>query len=145
MRRHHRHDGERGVLCRAHDAEHLGNPKVQKLRLALGRDQNVLRLDIPVDHVGFVSALHGGADLLEQPQPRVDRELVQIAILADRLPGDVLHHEIGQPVGSRAGVEYFRDIVMVQALENTALIVEAPQDALRIHAPLDQLDRKLLA
>jgi hypothetical protein len=34
---------------------------------------------------------------------------------------------------------------MVQALENTALIIEAPQDAIRIHAPLDQLDRKLVA
>ena len=145
VRRHHRNDGQRGVLCRARDIEHLGNPEIQQLRFTVGSHQDVFRLDIAVHDMRFVGALHRGTDFLKQPQARFDGELVEIAILADGQAGDVLHHKVGQPLGGGAGVQYLGDIGMVECFENPPFVMKSPQHAVRIHAAFDQLDRQLFA
>ena len=63
----------------------------------------------------------------------VDGELVRVAILADGLPGDMLHDEVGKALGRCARFEQRGDIVVVQRLEDPALVVKPAQN--RIACP----------
>ena len=38
--------------------------------------------------------------------------------------GDILHDEVGQPLGRGAGIEYLGDVGMVQGLENAAFVMK---------------------
>ena len=84
-----------------------------------------------------------GAHLAKELQPPGDVERVLVAILVDRQPLDVLHDEVRQAVLGRAAVEQPRDVRVIEASEDLALVAEAAQHRLRIHAALDELDRDL--
>jgi hypothetical protein len=68
-----------------------------------------------------------------------------IAVNIDRTALDVLHHEVRQSIGGRAGVEEARDVRVVQICEDLHLVSEAPPDNVAAETGLDQLDRDLLS
>ena len=88
----------------------------------------------------LVRILDGGADRPEEPQPLGGRQSLVVAVAVNGLPLDVLHHEVGQPLVGRAAVEQAGDVRVVQGGEYLALISEAAQHLLRVHATLDELD-----
>ena len=53
----------------------------------------------------LMGVLHGGANDTKELQPRLNRQVVMIAILINRLAFDVLHYEIGQAFFGRAAVK----------------------------------------
>ena len=61
-----------------------------------------------------------GADLAEELQPLGDVERSAVAVLVDRLPFDVLHHEVRQAVLGRAAVEQARDVRVIEARRGSA-------------------------
>ncbi len=98
-----------------------------------------------MDDPFLVRVLHGRADLAKQRQPGGDVESVGVAILGDRDALDQLHDEEGPAVGGRAGVQHAGNIRMLHERQGLALRLEAGQNAARVHAPLDQLQRHLAA
>ena len=90
--------------------EELGDAEVEKLRRAVRPNEDVARLQIAMDHEILVREVHRLADLAKEVEPIGDRQLRAIAILVDRLPLDVFHDEVGQPVRRGSAVEQFRDV-----------------------------------
>ena len=135
--------GEERLLSQA-GAGRLGDAEVDDLRNrpAVGaRDQHVRRLEVAVNHTLMVRMLHGLAHLPEQSQPLVDRKLVAIAVIRDRLAAHQLHHEI-EPAGlGRARVEDPGDVRMLHQRQGLPLGLEARDHLPRVHAQLDDLQR----
>ena len=81
------------------------------------------------------------AHLAKELQPLGDGQRLAVAVLVDRLPLDVLHHEIRQAVVGRVAIEQARDVRVVEAREDLPLVAEVTQHGVGIHAALDELDR----
>ena len=94
-----------------------------------------------MDDEVLVRVLDGGADVEEQPQPRVDPEPVRVAVGGDRLTVDVLHHEVRQLAVGHAAVEELRDVRMAQRREDLPLGDESPLDLPVVEAAADDFDR----
>ncbi len=124
--------------------EQLGDPEVQELGRGLGDHEHVRRLDVAVDDQVLVRVLHGGADVTKELEARRGVEPVRVAVVDDRLPLDVLHREVRPAVRRAATVEQARDERMLEAGENLALVPEAADDAVGVHAALEHLDRDAL-
>ena len=77
--------------------EQLGDAEIEELRRALGRDEDVSRLDVPVDDQVMVGVLHGRTHLPKQRSrslQRQHRRSSQYALIA--IAVDVLHDEVRQ-------------------------------------------------
>ena len=62
-------------------------------------------------------------------------------MLGDRQSVDVLHHEVRPSLGRRPGVEHPGDVRMIHERQRLALLLEAGDDRLGVHALLDDLER----
>ena len=125
--------------------DQLGDPEVDELGHPVGRDQDVARLQVAVDHRVLVGELDRAADLAEEPQPRGDIQPTAVAILVDPLAVDVLHHEVRPAVLGRPGVEQPGDVGMLAERGlDVDLGVEPSHDRVAVHPALDQLDGDLL-
>jgi hypothetical protein len=125
--------------------QQLGDPEVEQLGHAVGRDQDVARLEVAVDHEIRVSELHGAAHLSEQSQARVDREPAPVTEQIQRLARHVLHDHIGQVVVAGAAVEQPSDVGVLEVGQDLPFHQEPPPDLGVVGASADQLDRDLLA
>src|SRR3970282_1264848 len=122
--------------------EELGNAKVEQLGLALGRDQDVARLEVAVYHLVPVRVLYRGTDIEEEAQPRIDRQALLIAIPIDRRAFDVLHHEIQTAVRRDAAVDQRGNVRMLEAGQGLAVLEETtPQVCVATRTASHQLDR----
>jgi hypothetical protein len=81
-----------------------------------------------------------GTSLAEKFQSLRDRKSMLLAILVDRKPFDVLHHEIRQPVLGGAPVEQTGNIGVIEAGKYLPLITEVMKHRIGIHTALDQLN-----
>ena len=97
-----------------------------------------------MDDQVLVGVLHRRADLHEHLQSRGRVQVARLAVLVDRLPFDELHGEVGQAVGRGAAVEQSADVGMVEAGENLALVAEAADDRVGVHAALEDFERHAL-
>jgi hypothetical protein len=122
----------------------LGDPEIQQFGHALRGHQDIARLQIAVNDQPLVCVLDRRAHLQEQPHPLIDIEVLAIAVRVDRLAGDELHDEVRQPRLGRAAVQQPRDIRMIEAREDLALVAESLHDVRRVVARSDQLDGNLL-
>ena len=93
-----------------------------------------------MDDQVLVGEVDGRADLPEELEPLVGRQLPLVAILVDRLPLDILHDEVGTAILGGAAVEQLGDVRMVQVSEDLALGAEAADDLVRVHAAPDELE-----
>src|SRR5687768_13626922 len=64
-----------------------------------------------------------------------------IAITVERLPLDVLHHEVGQTVLGGAAVEQAADVRMIECRQDLSFFAKPAEDEVSVHPALDQLDR----
>jgi len=71
-----------------------------------------------VDNSLLVRVLDGVADLHEQVQPLLGREVVLVAVVGDALAPHQLHDEIGSPRLRRPAIEHFGDVGMSAADTN---------------------------
>ena len=126
------------LIGRFRDAKvnHLGH------RFAiLERDQDVRRFDIAVDNALLVRVLQGMADLDEEVEPLLGREMILVAVVGDLDPPHQFHDEVGPAGVGRARIQNPGDIRMVHEGQRLPLGLEAGDDSLGVHAQLDNLER----
>ena len=92
-----------------------------------------------------VGELYGGAHLAKQTETKYRRKISGVTELVNGLAGNVLHHEIRQPVVGHPAVQHPCNIGMVEGGERAALRPKVLQRALGKHLALDQLDGHLVA
>ena len=105
--------------------------------------QNVCRLQIAMDDGLLMRVLHAFAGLDEKFKPIPDLELLLIAILRNRQPGHVLHHEVRLALWRRPSVKHLGDGGMIHDRQRLPLRLEALHDRLVVHPSLDQLQGNL--
>ena len=89
------------------------DPEVRDHGLAFVQ-QDVLRLDVPMDHVAGVRVPEGGSDLPRDPEGILHRELLlAFQLVAERFALDVRHHVIEEPSGVTRIVQG-EDVRMIQ-------------------------------
>ena len=85
------------------------------------------------------------ADVDEDPQSLLRREVVLVAVLRDRDAPHVIHHEVGPAALGRPGVEDLGDVRVVHQGQRLPLGLEARDHLLGVHAQLDDLQGHLAA
>ena len=101
-----RHDAARPSASRrrigaaARAVEQLRDAEVEELHLAVGRDEDVRRLEVAVDDEVLVRVADGVAHHLEEREPASSERLRVVAVAVDRLAVDELHREVRQSVGA---------------------------------------------
>jgi hypothetical protein len=119
----------------------LGDAEVQQLHRAFRRDQDVAGLEIAMDHQVAVGELHRRADRPEEPQPLRHRERALVAEAIQREAVHVFHGEPGVPLVGHPAVDEPRNAGVIQPRQDLPLGLEAPDEALGVHARPDQLQR----
>ena len=119
--------------------EQLGNPEVQQPDLAVARDQNIRGFQIAMHDELRVRVGDTAGDLREQPQPRLQVELLLAAILVDLTPFDVLDREKRPPFRRETRVVQPRDIRMRQCGENPPLARHALREPCALPRPMRKL------
>ena len=102
------------------------------------------RLEIAMDDEVLMREVHRLADLANEVEPIGDRQLRRVAMPVDRLPLDIFHDEVGQPVRRGSAVEQLCDVGVVDAGKDLALAPETANDLVVLGAGSEQLDRDLL-
>ena len=93
-----------------------------------------------MDHQTAMRVLDGIAELEEESEPRVDREIVFAAVVVDRRSFDVLHDQVRNAAGGRAAVEQAGDVGMLERGQNLPLLPEALQQRLAAGAAANEFD-----
>ena len=93
----------------------------------------------------LMRVMDGGANSLKEFQSLLCVESVLIAMVVDRQPLDVLHHQVRPIFFRRAAVEQARDVGMIERRQNLSLVAKATHDKVRVHAAANQLDCDLLS
>ena len=123
----------------------LRDPEVEELGLPISGDENVGRLEVPVNHEVLVRVLHRGADSAEQPQALRNRQRLSIAVLGDRSAIDVLHDEERSAIRQRARIQQSRDVRVLERGEDLLFQLEPLQRGLAGDFVPQHLDRDGLA
>ena len=92
-----------------------------------------------------MGVLDGAAHRPEQGHPFPGPHSLRRAEVGDRLPLDVLHHQVGLAVLGRSAVEHRGDVRMLEARQDLSLLAEAPIEVLGVAPAPDQLQRDDLA
>ena len=119
--------------------DQFGDTEVEQLHATFGVDQDVRRLQIPVDHQVSMRVGDGLADLREQAQALRQRRAGLRAVRRDRHTLDEFHRHIGPAVGRDAAVVEAGNAGVLQPGEDLPFDVEALE--LRDRFGLQQLDR----
>ena len=136
-----------GPFAGAHGVgvEQFGDTEIQQFDGAFLGHQDVLRLEVAMDHQVLMSVVDGGADGEEKIQTLADGKPVGIAVLIDRGSGDEVHHEIGTAVRGGAAIQEFGDIGVIEVGQNLPLGIEAFERVVAEDAAADDLDGDHLA
>ena len=105
--------------------EQLRDAEVEELDLAVLRDEDVRRLDVPVDDEVRMGVRDGGADVEEESQPLLDAETPRVAVSIDRLAVDELENDVRLARRRDPRIAQARDVRMGQLRENRALPPES--------------------
>src|SRR5206468_4042768 len=126
----------------------LGDAEVDHLydrRAVVQRYQDITRFDVPVNYALLVGVLHGPADVQEQFQPVVDRQVVLVAEVRDRNAADQLHDEIRSAAVGRAGIQDAGDVGVVHQRQGLPFHLETGHDLPGGHARLEDLESHFAA
>ncbi len=124
-------------------ADQPGNPEIEQFHTAIGRDQDVRRLQIGVNDQLAVGILDHRTNIEKQPQPRLEVEVGRRDILGHRLPLDMVHDQ-KRPVLPRPAIKDAADPDMVEPREDASFEEEAFLQAERRQPAAHQLDRHRL-
>src|SRR6185369_2664000 len=95
-----------------------------KLHLAGMTNQDIRRLEVPMNHRLLMSVRHRFQNAKKQPDASPDVQLVAIAIAVDVIAVDVLEHQIGLTSGGNPRIQKPRDVRVRQSAENAAFAAE---------------------
>ena len=95
--------------------ERLGDAEVEQASARIAADEDVRRLDVPMDDQVAVRIRDGVAHLTEEIEPLSQARAIRSAVVCDRLALDVFHDGIRPPVGRDSTVEQTCDSGMVEA------------------------------
>src|SRR6185295_19452787 len=98
----------------------FGDPEIQQLGMAFGRDQNIAGLQIAMDYQVSMGILHSRADVAEKLESLGDGALVAFAIAVDANSFHVFDHKVRKSVRRGSAVDQSRDVGMAQAREYLA-------------------------
>ena len=121
--------------------QHLRDAEVEQLQRAVGGDEDVLRLQIAMDHEVPVRRLHRQSQDLKQLEPFGQRQALLVAVPADRRALHEFHDEERQTFVGRAAVQQPRDVRVVEAGQRLAFVTKAEQDFVGVEAPSHHLER----
>ena len=96
---------------RVHD---LRDTEVQKLRITVGGHENVVGLDVPMNHEILMRMLYRERDSHAEGDAIVDRETFPVAVGADRDAFDEFHGEPRSIIFQSSAVDQSRDVRMIQ-------------------------------
>ena len=136
--------GPRLVSRREARLEQLGDAEVQELRRAVRRDQDVARLEVPVDDEVLMGVLDGRAHLAEQHEPWLERERPRLAVGVEGNALDALHHDVGHAILGGPAVQQPRDVGMIQGRQDAPLLEEPLHQRAARRSAAHDLDRHLL-
>ena len=122
-------------------AEQLGDAEVEQLHLAVGRHQDVRRLQVAVDDQVGVGVRDRRLHVEEQPDAVLDAEPLVVAVAIDVPAVDVLEDQVRLAGPRYAGVDQPRDVRVRQPREDVAF---APEPVLAFppeERGVQQLDR----
>jgi hypothetical protein len=122
--------------------ERSSEPEVRDLDDAVARHHQVLRLHVPMHDALAVRVLEGRERLLEDVgRLRRREDALGVQDLADREPGDVLHHHVVDPVDASPVVDG-HDVLVVEVGGGACLPAEAFDEArVAREVPVQDLDR----
>jgi hypothetical protein len=144
--RHEPYGSEDGVQAGDSRLLRLGlapEPEVQHLELALARSEQVLWLDVPVEHAPRVGRLDGIANPMADFQNGGDREPTahKESFLFERLPLQELGHQERAVVVGHAVAEDAHDIGVAYPVDERSLSTKAGHESRVIQvAPVEHLD-----
>src|SRR5215831_10205238 len=107
--------------------EKFRDAEIEQLRAAVLRDEDVGRLEVPVNDKALVSKLDGRAHLAEEFHALNDVQAVRVAVLVDACAIDKLHYKVRMAVAGSTCVQQPRNVGMIEAGENLAFVLETPQ------------------
>src|SRR5262249_28362853 len=107
------------------------------------RDEDVRRLQVPVDDCFLVGVLDALADLDEKREPVFGWKLMFVAVLGDREARDVLHDEVRPPFRGGTTIEDPGDRWMPHERKGLSLCFKPSDDLLRVHPRLDEFESHL--
>src|SRR5688572_18673119 len=122
----------------------LDDPEVDDLwkRQPLQLDnQDVGRLEVPMNDALLVSVLNSAADLNEKLEPLANGEVLRVTVAGDGAAANQFHHKIGPASRSRARIVNGGDIRMFHHRQRLPLYLEALDHFAGVHAQLDDLER----
>src|SRR5262249_21753884 len=120
--------------------DELGNAEVEQLHHAIGTDQDVGWLDIPMhDQVGM-RVTYRGQDIQEELQTAPDIQFVVIAVSIEGGSFNILQHQIRLTRLSDAGIEDARDVRVCQLCKHSPLTAEALLSAAAHESNVQQFD-----
>src|SRR5262249_1971295 len=99
----------------------------------------------PVNDQILMGKLHRCAKSSKQLQSLRDGELVLCAVAINAYALDVVHDQVGHPVGSRPTVEKAYDVGMLEIRKNLTLLSKSLQELGAVQAGTSQLDRHPLS
>ncbi len=100
--------------------------EVSEQRISLGRQEDVLRLDVAVNHAVLVRIVEGARDLPRDPERILERQLLDSAQpIAQALAFHVGHGEPEQPGGRPAGVMDGEDVRVLELGDELDFSAEA--------------------
>ena len=104
--------------------EQLGDSEIEQLHLAVARDHDVRRLEIPVHDQRLVRVLRRVGHGQEHAKAILDRQPVLIAVGRHRRSVDVLHHQICAALRREPGIEEARNVGMGEPPEDVRFRLE---------------------
>ena len=122
-------------------SQQLCDPEVQQPDLAIGGDQNIRRLQIPMHDELRVRVGDGIRDLRKQLQPRLQIDLLVAAVLVDLMSFDVLDREKRLPLRGEARVVQACDIRMSERREDFTLARHPLRQSRALPCPVRKLQR----
>ena len=110
--------------------EDLRDTEIKELRIALRRDEDVVRFDIPMQDQPAVCILDCSTHGQKDPQALIDRVPMMIAEVIDRLSLHEFHGKVGDTLCGCPAIQQTRNMWMIEPGERPALTVES-SDQLR--------------
>src|SRR5262249_16948006 len=121
--------------------EELGDAEIQQLRVPVGRQEDVLGLEVAMHDEIAMRVADGLADLEEELDARPERGSVLAKVGVERLAVDVLENEVRVTAVAHAAVDETGDPGVIEAREDRALAVET---RLELRRRGEELDRDAL-
>ena len=130
-----------GAAGRGVVVEQFGDAEVEQFHLAGVGDEDVRRLQVPVQDQPRMGMRHCRQHVEEEPDQRGRARRAVDAVAVDRFAVDVFQHQVGLAgLGADAGIEQACDVRVVEPREDAALALETRHAAAAEQPGLQELD-----